>query len=600
MMRQCLSLMPSVHRWRSHLSSYVAVCCIYLLAGLPYMSFAAAQECLPSQMDSKYFIEQEPKKVALVIGNKNYKHLPPIESVQMDGEMMNNRLTELGFDVVYYPDVETVNQFEDVVIPEVRKKLGVYDLVVFYFSGHGFSYGAFHYLAPTSMPLSMRDSELPSYAISVDAFKDLVATYKPALIMFFIDTCRSIGGFVVNNDKGENVISKGPPQNPQNHHLAINSFVCYATDTGDSAEGISQAGQMSIFTQALWDRISTEGEPFSNVFREIADDVLARTSGAQNPGNYDWSKTDPYLKPIPRNFEDQKEIWLAALCTKDTKVIEKFTRRYSVTRHATAARQWLADDIASRYTAASPDAIERAWRPTNENQVSVRRLGIPLAFDRSLEASQEQELSKLSNEELGLVAAGTSPQHSDEAAFSKVALDAHKLVVTTQDVKAQMGPDLAGPTGKLVTIPAGTRLIIKDVTVGTNNRLTVSATTDANEFHFLIKFNAGVVLKPLELGKSVKEIIVYPRTGSASDLVDPAPINTTLLTLRAQGWKITWVSLATARTTDESEEAARTMRLANAEYILKRAGVEGVRITSVSGREDFSGNGVRVRFFGIK
>jgi hypothetical protein len=40
--------------------------------------------------------------------------------------------------------------------------------------------------------------------------------------------------------------------------------------------------------------------------------------------------------------------------------------------------------------------------------------------------------------------------------------------------------------------------------------------------------------------------------------------------------------------------------LAHAEYILKRAGIEGTRITSVSGREDFTGGGVRIRFFGFK
>src|SRR5690348_5664186 len=105
MMRRCISLLPLIGKTiRSHFSHYAMACFICLLVGLWHMPFVVAQECLLTQMDPKYLIEKEPKKVALVIGNKNYKHLSPIESAQMDGEMMTSRLTELGFDVVYRPD----------------------------------------------------------------------------------------------------------------------------------------------------------------------------------------------------------------------------------------------------------------------------------------------------------------------------------------------------------------------------------------------------------------------------------------------------------------------------------------------------------------
>jgi len=92
--------------------------------------------------------------------------------------------------------------------------------------------------------------------------------------------------------------------------------------------------------------------------------------------------------------------------------------------------------------------------------------------------------------------------------------------------------------------------------------------------------------------------------------VDPDPIRAALAELKAQGWKITWVSLSTAATVDEVEQETRAARMANAEFILKHSDVPlfisgsnsniASRITSVSGREDFSGDVVRIRFFGVR
>ena len=49
-----------------------------------------------------YLCEREPRRVALVIGNESYTNLPPIPSAKSDAELMQARLTELGF-VVDYP-----------------------------------------------------------------------------------------------------------------------------------------------------------------------------------------------------------------------------------------------------------------------------------------------------------------------------------------------------------------------------------------------------------------------------------------------------------------------------------------------------------------
>ena len=119
--------------------------------------------------------------------------------------------------------------------------------------------------------------------------------------------------------------------------------------------------------------------------------------------------------------------------------------------------------------------------------------------------------------------------------------------------------------------------------------------------------DAGATPNVLELGRSIKEVYVPVRMGSLPELIDATVIKTALADIKAQGWKITWISLATGLTFDEAEQSSREARLANAEYILKHSDIRtkdnvtiAPRITSVAGRQDVVGNGVRIRFFGTK
>ncbi|HEV7858992.1 MAG TPA: caspase family protein [Pyrinomonadaceae bacterium] len=556
-----------------------------------------------SAISQDYLFEQDPKRVALVIGNANYKNLSSIASSISDAEMMRQRLTELGFDVVYYPDVPTLSNFEDVVLPDFRRKINVGDLVVFYFSGHGFSFGPDNFLAPTDLPLSITTSKVTSYAISVDAFKDLIASHKPGLIMFFIDACRSIGGFIINDEQGRNLVSKGY-KTPQVSRQSINTFIVYATKPGEIAEGFSNPEQLSIFTKALTEHIGTEGEPFRSIFDEISAEVVTSTSGTQDPGKIDWSKTDPYLKPTLKNLEDQREVWRSTLESRDPKKIEIFGYRYSVSRHSAACRKWLDDslnnELAARYTSASPFAIDRAWSSHNMARLSVRRLSISsIAFTRSLEESQEQDLRNLSDTAIGLVPSGTSKPSGDSLEFSLASIDAHKTVVATQTLVGRADPDISATI--VERIPTGTQLQVDGITSGTDKNIYLRATTPGDTSSVFIRVPETLATPaPLELGQSLKEIIVPPRPHSIPELVNPVPIQEAIADLKAQGWKITWVSLSTAQIEDQAEQETRAIRLVNAEYILKDAGIDGRRVTSVAGKADFSGDGVRIRFFGIR
>jgi hypothetical protein len=602
----------------------ICICVVYSFTILLPLPSAASEDNPCPKGD--YTCEREPKKLALVIGNEGYKTLAPIPSSRPDAEMAAKILTDLGFVVDLHIDVKTLREFQYDILLEFAKKVAEGDFVVFYFSGHGFSHGPHNFLAPTEMPLSIKERDITRHAISVESVEDFFIGLSPGLTMFFIDACRSIPGFIVSDEQNRNVVGKGYSL-PVNYNESANSMIAYATKPGKVASGSAAPGQLSIFTRALIEHLSAEGLPFSAVFDELSANVKVQTDSEQVPGLYDWSQTDPYLKPTSKNLDDVKEYWLATLQTGSYEKVQIFSLRYSVSRYSAAVRNWLADNRenyqARRFTLASPVAIERAWRPTNEDRVGVRRLALPFGFERSIEESKEESLQKMSDQEIGLVPSGTSRQkiaqlqtgeeyiisqgspnmprgkfYRDSLGFSLANIDAHGTVVTTQSFVARTEPSISAPL--VEQIPSGTELKIDSITFGPDETIWVSALTPRHTSPFYIKIEPGTTPVPLELGQSIKEIIALPRPKSIPELVDPLSIDKALAELKAQGWKITWVSLATAQTDDERERDTRAAWIVSAEYILKRAGIDGRRITSVSGTRDFSGDGVRVRFFGVQ
>src|SRR5690349_8522222 len=116
--------------------------------------------CSHSAFPDDYLFEREPGRHALVIGNSNYQHISGIPSAALDAQKVAARLRELNFNVTEPGELVSVRALEDEILPAFRKPIDPGDLVVFYFSGHGFSYGPSNYLAPTALPAQVNEQDL--------------------------------------------------------------------------------------------------------------------------------------------------------------------------------------------------------------------------------------------------------------------------------------------------------------------------------------------------------------------------------------------------------------------------------------------------------
>lgn len=558
--------------------------------------------CIGSARAQGYLFEQEPGRHALVIGNANYKHLGPIPSAELDGERMTELLQKLGFTVTHVPDVPSVRTFEDEILPTFRKPIEPGDLVVFYFSGHGFSYGPTNFLAPIDLPVKVLEKELPRRAIAVEAIETYLTARSPGLLLFVIDACRNVAGSVMaDDDNNKKFVHKGfaAPKEPTH---GINTMAAFASRPGYTALGSVAKDQLSIFTSSMVSHINKEGYEFGRLFNDIGSDVKIATNEVQQPGLYDWSDTELYLRPSAAVLAEQKEAWVVALDSKISERIQKYTYRFSISRHAAAARKWLADNpptgAASQFTLISPAAVERAWRPT-KSRVAISPPATGFAFRRSLGIDAGTMVQVLDDGELGLVASGAARLSATASMIDREvqAILAHVNVVTTRDYVARTAPSKAAPMASRV--PFGTLVSIHSVKdLGSEGIWFLADVPGQLDNVYLPVQRTSSETAPIELGLALREIVIIPRSSGIPDLVDPSGIGIAIAELKREGRTITWVSLATAATNVRKEADARAARRSHVEYLLKRAGIEGRRITAVANADDLSGSGVRLRFFG--
>ena len=114
------------------------------------MGFAAALLALAAPAHAE-------KRVALVIGNNDYRNVPKLQKAVNDARTMGDTLKQLGFAVMVAENQtrqafsQTLLQFDATIQPG--------DTAFFFFAGHGFEIAGQNYLLPTDVPAATEGQE---------------------------------------------------------------------------------------------------------------------------------------------------------------------------------------------------------------------------------------------------------------------------------------------------------------------------------------------------------------------------------------------------------------------------------------------------------
>ena len=211
------------------------------------------------------------ERIALVVGNARYEHIPSLATPAEDTRAVAEALRRLGFEVTLLSDVST-SMFNVVLDAFARQAKGA-DAVLFYYAGHAFQDDGVNRLVPVDAALDRAES-LAQETWSMDDIAARIGGSGTTLI--FLDACRTSP--VSPGLRG----AGAPAQGLAEFDTPAGTFVSFSTRPG--AVSFDQgAGPHSPFAQAFLDNVERPGQSVSDLMIKVRNAVEVATVGRQVP-----------------------------------------------------------------------------------------------------------------------------------------------------------------------------------------------------------------------------------------------------------------------------------------------------------------------------
>lgn len=219
------------------------------------------------------------KRLALVIGNSNYKYKNALDlpNAAGDADAIAQKLDALGFEVDTGIDVD-LDSFESLVL-EFRDKIkstGAED-VVFYYAGHGFQLDDRNHLVPIDARLSSRE-RIGNETVQLNRLiKQINTDPRKQRTIVFLDACRdnplpeSVRGEDYENGLADVQMGKD----------GDNVLVVFSTRPGEVSQ--DGKGSNSPFAEALIRHIGTPNETVNDMIAAVSNEVYEATLTRQTP-----------------------------------------------------------------------------------------------------------------------------------------------------------------------------------------------------------------------------------------------------------------------------------------------------------------------------
>jgi len=208
------------------------------------------------------------KRIALVIGNADYKNAP-LSNPTNDAIDMSEALKEAGFEVDYHTNINRKQMRE--AIRNFGNKLKQAETGLFYFAGHGIQIKGRNYLIPLAVDVHAAD-EVEDESIDASAILRKMESAGNAVNIVILDACRN-NPFARSFRSLDSGLARmdGP----------VGSFIAYATAPGSvAADG---SGRNGLYTEHLLKALRQPGLSIEQTFKHVRNAVKNNTDGKQIP-----------------------------------------------------------------------------------------------------------------------------------------------------------------------------------------------------------------------------------------------------------------------------------------------------------------------------
>ncbi|MDP3075297.1 caspase family protein [Bradyrhizobium sp.] len=131
------------------------------------------------------------KRVALVVGNDNYRNVPKLQKAVNDARTMGDTLKRLGFTVMVAEN-QTRAAFSQTLLA-FDQAVGPGDTAFFFYAGHGFEISGQNFLLPTDVPPATEGQEelVRDASVLADRIIERLQNRKVRTAILVFDACRN-------------------------------------------------------------------------------------------------------------------------------------------------------------------------------------------------------------------------------------------------------------------------------------------------------------------------------------------------------------------------------------------------------------------------
>jgi len=281
------------------------------------------------------------QRVALVIGNAQYKNISALRNPQNDARDMAAALRASGFQVTLL--LNGTRKRMNLAIRAFGNKLRRGGVGLFFYAGHGVQLDGVNYLIPIGADIRNED-EVEDEAVSANRVMRKMKSAGNDLNMVFLDACRNnpYKGSFRSASRGLAAAMNAPK----------GSLISYATGAGNvAADG---SGRNGTYTKNLLRYMKVPGLELGQMMRRVRASVQRDTNGEQTPyelssltGNFYFrggpaapvrtiAKTRPAPGPV-RTIDAEEEFWKAVQNSKNPAHFRAYLQKYPRGRFAEIA-----------------------------------------------------------------------------------------------------------------------------------------------------------------------------------------------------------------------------------------------------------------------
>ncbi|WP_460450353.1 caspase family protein [Alsobacter sp. SYSU BS001988] len=348
------------------------------------------------------------RRVALVIGNANYKKINRLENPVNDAPDISEALRKVGFEVIVKTDTDKGGF--DRALSEFARKAAGSDAALFYYAGHGIQYQKQNYLLPVDIEVEdYNDVEFQA----VNVTRVMTALERTTGVKIIIlDACRDnpLDRMLSQSTRSAYGATRGLARIDRTEGLVI----AYATAPDQVAQDGS--GRNSPFTEALIRRLAEPGLEIATLFRRVTQDVYERTNGRQRPEVSISLLSDYFL-----NLGDSDGlVWGRIRDSADPADFRAFMAKYPNSPFAREAQYRL--DLFARIRREEDERVAREQEKARERERLQREA---LEQDRARLEAQRKVFERL-EAEAAKEAARIAAERQEEARLENERVEAEK------------------------------------------------------------------------------------------------------------------------------------------------------------------------------